>query len=63
MQYDSTGRSQKEHLTAGDGSSGKVKEGAPQSGYVWDEASGYYYDAASGFYYDPNRGKTKAFVE
>lgn len=30
--------------------------GAPQSGFVWDEASGYYYDAASGFYYDGNTG-------
>ncbi|XP_077237174.1 suppressor of abi3-5 isoform X2 [Tasmannia lanceolata] len=32
------------------------KGGAPQSGFVWDEASGYYYDAASGFYYDANSG-------
>lgn len=33
------------------------KEGsAPQSGFVWDEASGYYYDASSGFYYDSNTG-------
>ena len=30
--------------------------GAPQSGFIWDEASGYYYDAASGFYYDGNTG-------
>eukprot|EP01018_Ginkgo_biloba_P025081 Gb_12277 [translate_table: standard] len=29
---------------------------APQSGFVWDEASGYYYDAASGFYYDGHSG-------
>jgi RNA-binding protein 5/10 len=29
---------------------------APQSGFVWDEASGYYYDAASGFYYDGHTG-------
>ncbi|OMO50974.1 hypothetical protein CCACVL1_30088 [Corchorus capsularis] len=29
---------------------------APQSGFVWDEASGYYFDAASGFYYDGNTG-------
>jgi RNA-binding protein 5/10 len=29
---------------------------APQSGFVWDEASGYYCDAASGFYYDGHRG-------
>ncbi|KAK6947467.1 G-patch domain, partial [Dillenia turbinata] len=29
---------------------------APQSGFVWDEASGYYYDATSGFYYDGNTG-------
>ncbi|KAH7445957.1 hypothetical protein KP509_01G030500 [Ceratopteris richardii] len=47
QQYNSAGRAKK------DGSSlGKVNK-APQSGYVWDEASGYYYDAASGFYYDP----------
>ncbi|XP_057826098.1 SUPPRESSOR OF ABI3-5 isoform X1 [Cryptomeria japonica] len=29
---------------------------APQSGFVWDEASGYYFDAASGFYYDGHTG-------
>ncbi|KAH9303209.1 hypothetical protein KI387_014792, partial [Taxus chinensis] len=29
---------------------------APQSGFVWDEASGYYYDATSGFYYDGHSG-------
>ncbi|KAM0019988.1 putative OCRE domain-containing protein [Helianthus debilis subsp. tardiflorus] len=29
---------------------------APQSGFLWDEASGCYYDAASGFYYDGNTG-------
>jgi len=34
----------------------EAENGAPQSGFVWDEASGYYYDAASGFYYDGNRG-------
>lgn len=38
------------------GGVGKGENGAPQSGFVWDEASGYYYDAASGFYYDGNRG-------
>lgn len=32
---------------------------APQSGFVWDEASGYYYDATSGFYYDGNTGFLK----
>uniref|UniRef100_A0A7C9AWL4 SUPPRESSOR OF ABI3-5 n=1 Tax=Opuntia streptacantha TaxID=393608 RepID=A0A7C9AWL4_OPUST len=35
---------------------GSKDSSAPQSGFVWDEASGYYYDAASGFYYDPNTG-------
>eukprot|EP00250_Pteridium_aquilinum_P006127 c16104_g1_i1 orf=566-3700(+) len=55
QQYNSAGRTQKE-LTAGSGGTGTEKpNGAPQSGYVWDEASGYYYDAASGFYYDPHR--------
>lgn len=34
----------------------EAENGAPQSGFVWDEASGYYFDAASGFYYDGNRG-------
>ena len=63
LQYDSTGRSQKENMTASGASSAKVKGEALASGYVWDEASGYYYDAASGFYYDPNRGKPKAFSE
>ncbi|XP_052210525.1 SUPPRESSOR OF ABI3-5 [Diospyros lotus] len=36
--------------------SGPKDASAPQSGFVWDEASGYYYDAASGFYYDGNTG-------
>ncbi|KAL6505691.1 hypothetical protein OROHE_023070 [Orobanche hederae] len=35
---------------------GQTYPSAPQSGFVWDEASGYYYDAASGFYYDGNTG-------
>jgi histone H4 len=38
--------------TTSEGEAGR----APQSGFVWDEASGYYYDAASGFYYDGHRG-------
>ncbi|MCO5607828.1 hypothetical protein L7F22_062029 [Adiantum nelumboides] len=49
QQYDFAGRISKD-------STGIEKTiGAPQSGYVWDEASGYYYDAASGYYYDPHR--------
>lgn len=36
--------------------------GAPQSGFVWDEASGYYYDSASGFYYDGHRGESLLVV-
>ncbi|KAI5063378.1 hypothetical protein GOP47_0021925 [Adiantum capillus-veneris] len=49
QQYDSAGRTHKDST-----GTERAKE-APQSGYVWDEASGYYYDAASGFYYDPHR--------
>ncbi|KAJ4972690.1 hypothetical protein NE237_005864 [Protea cynaroides] len=33
---------------------GQKDGSAPQSGFVWDEASGYYYDATSRFYYDGN---------
>eukprot|EP00252_Welwitschia_mirabilis_P000364 TRINITY_DN1038_c0_g1_i4.p1 TRINITY_DN1038_c0_g1~~TRINITY_DN1038_c0_g1_i4.p1 ORF type:complete len:1007 (+),score=258.07 TRINITY_DN1038_c0_g1_i4:326-3346(+) len=37
-------------------SANDASQSAPQSGFVWDEASGYYYDAASGFYYDGHTG-------
>lgn len=40
------------------GVAGEGENGAPQSSFVWDEASGYYYDAVSGFYYDGNRGNS-----
>ncbi|GFZ11237.1 suppressor of abi3-5 [Actinidia rufa] len=40
----------------GGGVAGPMDASAPQSGFVWDEASGYYYDSASGFYYDGNTG-------
>lgn len=59
QQYDGAGWAPKEYSEGarGDGSASGVNEkGAPQSGFVWDEASGYYYDAASGFYYDGHRG-------
>lgn len=67
QQYDAAGWAPKEYnpddkqSVGGQGQSGGEvavqKEGlAPQSGFVWDEASGYYYDAASGFYYDGNTG-------
>ncbi|XP_062107657.1 SUPPRESSOR OF ABI3-5 isoform X1 [Humulus lupulus] len=67
QQYDAVGWAPKEYnpddkqSVGGQGQSGGdivvQKEGlAPQSGFVWDEASGYYYDAASGFYYDGNTG-------
>ncbi|XP_057545373.1 SUPPRESSOR OF ABI3-5 isoform X2 [Amaranthus tricolor] len=66
QQYDAVGWAPKEYnpndiQTSGNQEQGaevaSQKEGsAPQSGFVWDEASGYYYDAASGFYYDPNTG-------
>lgn len=66
LQYDAVGWAPKEYnpddiQTSGNQEQGaevaSQKEGsAPQSGFVWDEASGYYYDAASGFYYDPNTG-------
>jgi len=59
-QYDSVGWAPKEYnpddkLSTGQEQPG-TEVGAPQSGFVWDEASGYYYDAASGFYYDGNTG-------
>ncbi|KAL9224378.1 hypothetical protein vseg_000415 [Gypsophila vaccaria] len=65
QQYDAVGWAPKEY-NADDKPIGSQEQGsevagqkgssAPQSGFVWDEASGYYYDAASGFYYDPNTG-------
>ncbi|XP_020547616.1 SUPPRESSOR OF ABI3-5 [Sesamum indicum] len=66
QQYDAVGWAPKEYNPE-DKQSGAVQEhsgqvagqtdpSAPQSGFVWDEASGYYYDAASGFYYDGNTG-------
>jgi hypothetical protein len=45
--------------TTSEGDAGR----APQSGFVWDEASGYYYDAASGFYYDGHRGNISCLLE
>ncbi|GAB4857752.1 hypothetical protein Ancab_015660 [Ancistrocladus abbreviatus] len=66
QQYDAVGWTPKEYnpddkqSTGGQEQAGEVagqkQESAPQSGFVWDEASGYYYDAASGFYYDGNTG-------
>ncbi|KAJ6421165.1 hypothetical protein OIU84_028532 [Salix udensis] len=67
LQYDAVGWAPKEYnpddnqSTGGqEQASGEItvqKDGsAPQSGFVWDEASGYYYDAASGFYFDGNTG-------
>ncbi|KAG5227360.1 RNA-binding protein [Salix suchowensis] len=67
LQYDAVGWAPKEYnpddnQSAGgqEQASGEItaqKDGsAPQSGFVWDEASGYYYDAASGFYFDGNTG-------
>ncbi|KAK9270073.1 hypothetical protein L1049_025647 [Liquidambar formosana] len=67
QQYDAVGWAPKEYnpdekqstggLEQGGGELAVQKDGsAPQSGFVWDEASGYYYDAASGFYYDGNTG-------
>ncbi|XP_027347442.1 SUPPRESSOR OF ABI3-5 isoform X4 [Abrus precatorius] len=60
QQYDSVGWAPKEYNPDDKQSTGPVQTGtevgAPQSGFVWDEASGYYYDAASGFYYDGNTG-------
>ena len=54
-----TGMQKGAEIEAGGG--GEGENGAPQSGFVWDEASGYYYDAASGFYYDGNRGNVFFF--
>ncbi|XP_027123190.2 SUPPRESSOR OF ABI3-5 isoform X1 [Coffea arabica] len=68
QQYDAVGWAPKEYnpddkQSAGGGGqeqdggvAGQTNAPAPQSGFVWDEASGYYYDAASGFYYDGNSG-------
>ncbi|KAI3494778.1 hypothetical protein L1887_40389 [Cichorium endivia] len=63
QQYDAVGWAPKEYNPDDKQSNGKQDQGtdpkdasAPQSGFVWDEASGYYYDAASGFYYDGNTG-------
>ncbi|XP_055821129.1 SUPPRESSOR OF ABI3-5 isoform X4 [Solanum dulcamara] len=64
QQYDAVGWAPKEYnpddkrSTGGQEHSGEVADqnSAPQSGFVWDEASGYYYDATSGFYYDGNTG-------
>ena len=60
QQYDSVGWAPKEYNPDAKQSTGPeqtgAEVGAPQSGFVWDEASGYYYDAASGFYYDGNTG-------
>ncbi|TKY58489.1 RNA-binding protein 5 [Spatholobus suberectus] len=60
QQYDSVGWAPKEYNPDDKQSTGReqtgTEVGAPQSGFVWDEASGYYYDAASGFYYDGNTG-------
>ncbi|XP_054796805.1 SUPPRESSOR OF ABI3-5 isoform X2 [Prosopis cineraria] len=63
QQYDSVGWAPKEYNPDDKQSTGHEQTGAaqtgalaPQTGFVWDEASGYYYDAASGFYYDGNTG-------
>ncbi|KAJ9549816.1 hypothetical protein OSB04_022359 [Centaurea solstitialis] len=63
QQYDAVGWAPKEYNPDDKQSNGRQDQGgepkdgsAPQSGFVWDEASGYYYDAASGFYYDGNTG-------
>ncbi|EPS74452.1 hypothetical protein M569_00302, partial [Genlisea aurea] len=65
QQYDAVGWAPKEYNPdgkesgSGEGQSTQgtsLMNSAPQSGFVWDEASGYYYDAASGFYYDGNTG-------
>ncbi|GFQ01372.1 RNA-binding protein 5 [Phtheirospermum japonicum] len=66
QQYDAVGWAPKEYNAEDNPSGGAQEQGgqitgqtdpsAPQSGFVWDEASGYYYDAASGFYYDGNSG-------
>ncbi|KAL3636130.1 hypothetical protein CASFOL_020677 [Castilleja foliolosa] len=66
QQYDAVGWAPKEYNPEDNPSGGAQEQGgqsigqtdpsAPQSGFVWDEASGYYYDASSGFYYDGNSG-------
>ncbi|XP_071696312.1 SUPPRESSOR OF ABI3-5-like isoform X2 [Rutidosis leptorrhynchoides] len=63
QQYDGVGWAPKEYNPDDKQSNGKQDQSrdptdatAPQSGFVWDEASGYYYDATSGFYYDGNTG-------
>ncbi|XP_010032759.1 SUPPRESSOR OF ABI3-5 isoform X1 [Eucalyptus grandis] len=67
QQYDAVGWAPKEYNPEDKQSTGGQEHGsgeisakndgsAPQSGFVWDEASGYYYDAASGFYYDGTSG-------
>ncbi|KAF8091155.1 hypothetical protein N665_0452s0024 [Sinapis alba] len=61
QQYDGAGWAPKEYnhdekQTGGQAQGTGEMASAPQSGYVWDEASGYYYDAASGYYYDGNTG-------
>ncbi|GMP95585.1 hypothetical protein CsSME_00044576 [Camellia sinensis var. sinensis] len=67
QQYDAVGWAPKEYNPDDKQSTGGQVQGggevagpkdasAPQSGFVWDEASGYYYDASSGFYYDGNSG-------
>ncbi|CAI9089686.1 OLC1v1024305C1 [Oldenlandia corymbosa var. corymbosa] len=66
QQYDAVGWAPKEYnpddkqassvQEQGGGVAAQSDAQAPQSGFVWDEASGYYYDAASGFYYDGNTG-------
>ncbi|KAK1438457.1 hypothetical protein QVD17_04266 [Tagetes erecta] len=57
QQYDAGGWAPKEYNPDDKQPNGDQKDAsAPQSGFVWDEASGYYYDAASGFYYDGNTG-------
>nr|XP_043638808.1 SUPPRESSOR OF ABI3-5 isoform X2 [Erigeron canadensis] len=63
QQYDAVGWAPKEYNPDDKQPNDNQEQGgdpkdalAPQSGFVWDEASGYYYDAASGFYYDGNTG-------
>ncbi|XP_015880130.3 SUPPRESSOR OF ABI3-5 isoform X1 [Ziziphus jujuba] len=66
QQYDAVGWAPKEYNPDDKQSTGGPEQSvaesvqrdglAPQSGFVWDEASGYYYDASSGFYYDGNTG-------
>lgn len=71
-QYDAVGWAPKEYnpddkqsagaQEQGGGVAGQNNVAAPQSGFVWDEASGYYYDAASGFYYDGNTGTRDIYL-